>query len=395
MTTTNNNRIASVDIFRALTMLMMLWVNDFAGMSNLPHWLHHAAMDEDMLGFSDLVFPAFLFCVGMSIPFAIKTRYKKGDSHLQVLLHISVRTLALLIMGIFAMNMKGVEGGLSHQVFTLMAVAGYFLLWNVYPTNKKGGNPLWVKILKLLGAAVLIFLLLYKDCHGMPFRIGWWGILGLIGWSYLACSLVYVFTKGSYKKIVVAWFVIVALCILNKASFIPSDFSSRALILGFYPGGWTHVALSASGMLASAMLIRKREDKPNFNLIFWLCALGAAMFCFGMLSHKFWIISKIQATPTWFFYCTAIFFPLFALLFWIADVKGKKAWARPISPAGTATLTCYTVPYIWYAVQQLIGAHWPAAFTSGGLGLLKAMAYSFIIIFITWVLGKCHIKLKI
>ena len=53
-------RVASIDIIRALTMLTMLFVNDFAGMSGLPHWLHHAAMDEDMLGFSDLVFPAFL-----------------------------------------------------------------------------------------------------------------------------------------------------------------------------------------------------------------------------------------------------------------------------------------------------------------------------------------------
>lgn len=80
-------RIASVDILRALTMLTMLFVNDFAGMSGLPHWLHHAAADEDMLGFSDLVFPAFIFCMGLSIPFAIGARYRKGDSQLQVLGH--------------------------------------------------------------------------------------------------------------------------------------------------------------------------------------------------------------------------------------------------------------------------------------------------------------------
>ena len=52
-------RVAAVDIFRAITMLLMLFVNDFAGMKDIPHWMHHAEMSEDMLGFSDLIFPAF------------------------------------------------------------------------------------------------------------------------------------------------------------------------------------------------------------------------------------------------------------------------------------------------------------------------------------------------
>lgn len=37
----------------------------------------HARMDEDMMGFSDTIFPAFLFCMGMSVSFAIQNRYKK------------------------------------------------------------------------------------------------------------------------------------------------------------------------------------------------------------------------------------------------------------------------------------------------------------------------------
>ena len=388
------NRIASVDIFRALTMLMMLWVNDFAGMANIPHGLCHAAMDEDMLGFSDLVFPAFLFCVGMSIPFAIRTRYRKGDSHLQVLLHIAERTLALIVMGIFAINLKGVEGGLTGPVITLMAVAGYFLLWNVYP-SKEGRRPWWVTCLKALGAALLIFLIIYKDCNGASFKVGWWGILGLIGWSYLACSLIYIFTQGAFKRIWIAWIAALALCVLNKLPFIPADFSCRWLFLSFYPGGWTHIALTASGMLASALLMECSEKEDSRRLIRSLVALGAAMLALGLVCHRFWIISKIQATPTWLFFCTAIYFPLFALLYWIADVKGKTKWARPIATAGTATLTCYILPYIWGAVLRLCQVQWPAVLSSGYTGLVKSMAYAFLIIGIAWLLGKCHIKLKI
>ena len=59
--TERRNRIESIDIFRGLTMFFMLWVNSFWSLSEVPHWLRHAARDEDMLGLSETVFPALLF----------------------------------------------------------------------------------------------------------------------------------------------------------------------------------------------------------------------------------------------------------------------------------------------------------------------------------------------
>ena len=68
-TAINKSRVASVDAFRAITMVMMLFVNFYAGMSGIPHWMHHAAAKEDMLGLADIVFPAFLFAgQGMEVP---------------------------------------------------------------------------------------------------------------------------------------------------------------------------------------------------------------------------------------------------------------------------------------------------------------------------------------
>ena len=45
-------------------MFFMLWVNSFWSLSDVPHWLCHAEAGEDMLGFSDTIFPAFLFIMG-------------------------------------------------------------------------------------------------------------------------------------------------------------------------------------------------------------------------------------------------------------------------------------------------------------------------------------------
>ena len=58
------SRIGSIDILRALTMFLMLWVNDFPTLSKVPKWLNHASYKEDYLGFSDIIFPLFLFIVG-------------------------------------------------------------------------------------------------------------------------------------------------------------------------------------------------------------------------------------------------------------------------------------------------------------------------------------------
>ena len=386
-------RTASVDIFRALTMLMMLFVNDYAGMSGLPHWMHHAKPTEDMLGFSDLVVPAFLFCVGLSIPLAIANRFNKGDSQIHVLGHILLRTLALLVMGIFAMNFRGVEGGLSRPVFTLLAVAGFFLIWNAYPRRDDGRFPVWVRLLQGAGVILLVGLVIYKDLHGMPFRHGWWGILGLIGWAYLPCALAFLFLRGDFKKVTGFWLVTLLLCILNASPAIPKESASRAIMLGFWPGGWTHPAICATGMFATMLMLRCQPKSQRLYAL--LGALALALLILGLISHRFWIISKILATPTWAFYCLALFVLVLGILHWIADERGLTAWAKPVSPAGTATLTCYTIPTLWYAVQELLGLQWPAVLTDGLPGLLKALAYSFVIIGLTWLFGKIHLKLKL
>jgi heparan-alpha-glucosaminide N-acetyltransferase len=91
-------RLQSIDVFRAITMLLMVFVNDASSVKGLPAWLGHMGADEDGLGFADTVFPAFLFIAGMSIPFAIRNRISKGATFLQVLFYIASRAFALIVM---------------------------------------------------------------------------------------------------------------------------------------------------------------------------------------------------------------------------------------------------------------------------------------------------------
>jgi len=81
-------RNPAVDILRALTMLLMIFVNNFESINDVPQWMLHSARGVDFLGLSDVVYPVFLFVVGISIPFALENRFRKGLSAGSTLLHI-------------------------------------------------------------------------------------------------------------------------------------------------------------------------------------------------------------------------------------------------------------------------------------------------------------------
>src|SRR5579885_1207274 len=103
------NRITSIDALRGLVMFTMIFVNDLAGAPHelVPDWMVHFS-DRHRGGsgmtFVDLVFPGFLFIVGMSIPFALGSRVNKGEPLWKILLHVVIRTVSLLAIGILMVN---------------------------------------------------------------------------------------------------------------------------------------------------------------------------------------------------------------------------------------------------------------------------------------------------
>ena len=127
-------RLHSIDVFRAITMLFMIFVNDVSSVKNIPAWIDHVDANADGLGFADTVFPAFLFIVGLSLPFAIKNRMKKGEPFSKISEYIITRSLALLVMGFFHVNGENYNAAavLPKSVWTILSTIGFFMIWLDY-----------------------------------------------------------------------------------------------------------------------------------------------------------------------------------------------------------------------------------------------------------------------
>ena len=76
MADTKLARIRSIDLLRGADVLLMLFVNEVAGVAGAPAFLRHKGAADDGMTITDLVFPAFLFVVGMAIPFALGSRLR-------------------------------------------------------------------------------------------------------------------------------------------------------------------------------------------------------------------------------------------------------------------------------------------------------------------------------
>jgi len=380
-----STRIASIDVFRALTMFLMIFVNDLWTLSGVPHWLEHAKIREDFLGFSDVIFPSFLFILGMSIPFAIENRMAKGESKPTIIKHIVFRSIALLVMGVFTVNYENLSSTIMNRdVFAMLMLAGFFLIWNIYP-KKQNSSKYIFKGLQIIGIALLLFLaFIFRDAKGSIMQPKWWGILGLIGWTYLICALIYVFVRKNLKYQAIAWLLFVVLCMAGASHRL-------GIFDEILRGNGVFHAFTTGGVLLSLLFNRFSFKK----LLPWLIVSGVLFIVFGKLSNYFWIISKIGETPPWLFYCTGISVLAYPLIYWLVDLKNKHSWFYSIGPAGTATLTCYLIPYWLDAIFSMTNFSLPAAWLIYPAGLLKCILLSFFCIGITWTLTKIGIKLKI
>ncbi|KAK3915094.1 Heparan-alpha-glucosaminide N-acetyltransferase [Frankliniella fusca] len=184
-------RVRSVDVVRGISIVLMMFVNHGAG----GYWfLGHATWDGLYVG--DLVFPWFLWIMGVCIPLSVRPQLARGASRCRLLLTVFRRSLVLFALGVALCSLSSsrleslrIMGVLQRLGVAYLVVASLAVLmtprrWGAAAVDlgapgsgAKGRSPgaladvvvllpQWVVVLALAAAHVVAFLLL--DVPGCP-----------------------------------------------------------------------------------------------------------------------------------------------------------------------------------------------------------------------------------
>jgi heparan-alpha-glucosaminide N-acetyltransferase len=394
-----SSRVLSIDIFRGLTMAVMIFVNALAGVPGLPWWTYHAHANEDLMTYVDMVFPFFLFIVGMSLPLSVAQRLNRNPSLPALWLHVVLRSASLIGLGLILANAEKADAsrmGISGNLWALFGLLSAALYLNVYPTSKR--FPAYSAILRGIGLAgvVILFAIFRRTTHNG--NVAWIDpsypeILGLIGFSYLAVSFLYIPTRR-WRWAPAIWFLaMLGLCIVSTAKLITGPNRWPIYFWPFSNGSMACIVMA--GVVTSQIFLGADRRPVPKRAMSIAVAFGILVLIAGWICTPLGI-SKIRATPTWSLYSVGAGILLFTALYWICDVKRLNVWTFPVRAAGANTLLTYLLPDLWYFLFAAMGVTYlDTHLAVGWPAVVKTVAFTFLMLGLTSALTKARVRLQL
>jgi predicted acyltransferase len=335
-------RLISLDVFRGATIAFMIIVNNQGGVGY--SFLQHA--DWNGLTPTDLVFPFFIFVVGVAIPYALSEKLAQGMGNKKLLLRVTRRTIILFSLGLFL---------------------------NGFPTFELA-----------------------------TFRI--MGVLQRIALCYFFASVVFLFQKPAWRIVLtaaipVAYWMLMTLVpvpgygpgVLDKNGNL-AGYVDRLLLNGhlfIYSGTWDPEGLLSTlpavgtaliGVLAGQCLRSNRKPLNKVKNLFFFGSLSVAV---GSLWNYWFPINKNLWTSSYVAFTGGIAIVLLATCFYVIDIKGYKHWTKPFVMLGLNSIFIYVLSGIVSLI--LIYASFPL--TQNTSTALRALIYESL--FASWA-GSLH-----
>jgi heparan-alpha-glucosaminide N-acetyltransferase len=377
-------RVASVDALRGLVIFLMIFVNDVAGVQRAPFWLKHVGVDADAMTLPDIVFPSFLFIAGMSIPLSLHHAWDGGRIRARLLVKVLMRTLALLIMGVLMVNGESYNPW-YRGLWGLLAFLAMIPAFMVVPREPGRRRQAFI-VGRALGIAALVALAFaYRTADGKFLLLGplftpgdtvwlrhsWWGILGLIGWAYLSAALVYL-VFGRRREWLIGATALMALLYVAEQKGLFSRVDSREWLAWAAPWlgqierafSWVNshaslgnslASISMAGCCLGSILTPASDLRTHGERLRWAGVFALGLAAAALLFDPLFGINKIRATPAWCFYCAFLATLAWAVLYWVMDVRGLRAWSFVVRPAGVNPLLAYILHPILYLAAGVAG----------------------------------------
>ncbi|HEX2520799.1 MAG TPA: hypothetical protein VHP35_01670 [Terriglobia bacterium] len=318
------DRYVSLDVYRGFIMLML--VSHAFGLNSLrdqPGWHWLAAQFEHVewegLVFWDLIQPAFMFMVGMAMPFAFANRSAKGESVGQIFRHVAWRALILIVLSQVLISISG--GKLQFQLINVLSQIAFTYFFTFFILRL----PIRFQVLTafvILGGHWALFAL-FPGSEGAFSKTGNIGARidqAILGYNY----------SGSYVTI----------------NFVTSTVTTLL-------GAWT-----------ALFLMRKKPHTTNLRVILLssvVCfASGLALSPFNPMVKRLWTSSFTLYSAGWVFLMLAVFYSL-------VEIYG---WRKPMFPLlvlGMNSIFVYSVSMVLYGWLDRGIAVFTGRFTIAGV----------------------------
>lgn len=309
----SSGRLISLDIFRGLTIAFMIIVNTPGSWDYVYAPLRHAEWHGCTP--TDLVFPFFLFIVGVSMWFSLKKygHELNGSSFLRV----ARRTASIFALGLFL---------------------------NIFP--KFGMDYSTLRIMGVLQRIALAYGLGALICMSVSRDYLWivTAVILLLYWALLA------FFGGADPYSLEDNFVLR----IDKM-ILGSNHLYKGFGIPFEPEGLLSTIPSVCtviiGYYSGELVGKKSEGAKN---VLKTLIIGAALIGLAVLWNKFFPINKALWTSSYVLYTAGIAMMVLSVIYWLADVVKFQKWGWFFIVFGTNALFSYFLAGIWTRLMLLI-----------------------------------------
>ncbi len=368
MTPTERERLVSLDVFRGITIAGMVLVNNPGSWEHIYWPLEHAAWS----GWTptDLVFPFFLFIVGVSITLALGKRLERGGSHRDVYLKIIKRTLIIFAIGLFLNGFPYFSLAELRIPGVLQRIAVCYFFASIIFLNTKIRTQI----------AIIVALVL-----------GYWLLVKFVpAPGYAAGDLTKEGSLPSYVDRVV----------FGKHVWAQAKVYDPEGLLSTIPA----IATTLIGVLTGHWL---RTEKTRYEKAAGMFVVGAICVALGWAWNAFFPINKALWTSSYVLFTGGLALQFLAFCYWLIDIKGYRRWAKPFEVFGLNAIALYVVADLIAVSLGLIkvgegslgGWIYDRVFASWAspvnASLAFAICFVLVCLVLMWILYRRRIFLKV
>ena len=312
-------RLASLDALRGFDMLFIIGLASLiAAVCRLfpggtDTWLYHQMFHVDWNGLThhDTIFPLFIFVAGISFPFSYAKMQAKGMRPGAVYWKIVRRALILIFFGLICNGLLKFQWGELRYWSVLARIGLSWAIAAVLYINLKPGARAVVAAVILVGYWLLIGFVTAPDA---PTGAGPLSLEGnLVGYvdRCIFPGHLYSGTGGIFDP-------------EGLLSTLPAVVTA---MLGMFAGEWV-----------------RRTDVEENKKVWVMLAAAAAMLVLGLVWSRWFPLNKKLWTSSFVLVVGAYSLALFALFYWIIDVRGWDKWILPLTVVGMNSITIFMVP---------------------------------------------------